>query len=683
MKLSSLLSAHGLVECALDHYALNRLLQTELSSKTNDDHTVSFDYKSIVDNLFTTKVTMPGPKVEHHTAVVAVTTGTLIHDRKLHLVVITCTDLKGKYAKLFINEFLFNKMFPTIDITALRRGPSQEPDAANSASVTQFEGWMWLIFRPALMLHKERKTLELVISSERQLQCVGKLLQFGPCGIIRSNGEPCKIHVDQSHGACVYHSDPSYINRANARPLNSMGSSSNSSSFAIARHSAAELNTDHLNGLITPLGEPRTTANSIPVNDTKPNPLSIEEDPLGFVLAKKYSNRDPLSLAGSKRPADLIKPSLGANSSAAAVMAFTAAQYMHQLTSQQQQQQSQQLSSATLISGSSNVIPVRKVSKLGSSDSSAGSTVVTTTKGIITTGIDITQRSISSSQNVNNNVSNPLNNPRLMNSIKSHLQLQQQNLKKVGNVTVDITELTRNAIIAQQANKKARIVSDNSKPSQKPQASEDSQRAKLAEIDALLNRKAIHADAVEQAWDEAYNKRVEKLVEQEKKEIQKTQLHALTVKDGWHCRSCQLYSEKVLTVCRDLGHPLDGGLRLTKRFFECMNCHRRASTLHPAAASNSSNSTSNSAGNKKLPDTKSSSSNETSSSGLAMIRFAPTRGCDVCHVYNWRPCGVNGSLDAMVSRAEAAAGDRLVLSASEWSTRKDVQGYNARTSSLL
>jgi hypothetical protein len=166
----------------------------------------------------------------------------------------------------------------------------------------------------------------------------------------------------------------------------------------------------------------------------------------------------------------------------------------------------------------------------------------------------------------------------------------------------------------------------------------DAERNRL--LQDLLNRKSSHADAEELEWFNAYEAKLYKLQAKEavlSKENEKT---VISVR-AFQCKECNVVREQCSEMCRSRGHHVTL-VNAPKRFFECQSCRRRTFTLGP----------------ERLPD----------------------RACGFCGAYSFIATGRNGSgltgpSPAVGSGARASRvgvmGERLVTSASEWSSRAD------------
>lgn len=108
-------------------------------------------------------------------------------------------------------------------------------------------------------------------------------------------------------------------------------------------------------------------------------------------------------------------------------------------------------------------------------------------------------------------------------------------------------------------------------------------------------------------------------------------VHSLTVRAN-HCLTCNEVSESSLERCRKQGHTVNT-VSVIKRFYECVNCEQRESTLGGA------------------------------------VRL-PKHACLRCSEYKWRPCGKRKT--GFETSSRGAAADRLVVSMAEGTARADV-----------
>lgn len=103
------------------------------------------------------------------------------------------------------------------------------------------------------------------------------------------------------------------------------------------------------------------------------------------------------------------------------------------------------------------------------------------------------------------------------------------------------------------------------------------------EVEALLGKRSSHAGEAEDEWFQGFEQRVDKLARREAAAAKANEVQALHIR-AFCCRQCNFLAEMANPVCRDRGHPVDT-VTVVKRFFECLRCRRRDSTLgQPAQA---------------------------------------------------------------------------------------------------
>lgn len=226
------------------------------------------------------------------------------------------------------------------------------------------------------------------------------------------------------------------------------------------------------------------------------------------------------------------------------------------------------------------------------------------------------------------------------------LQSKNDNIRMFGSVLVNTNILDRNDRMLTQKKAAAKVANDSTLINKKKQLQN--------ELDSLLSRKSAHCDHLELEQTEAYNKRVDKLVAKEAIALNKAASSAtIFIKNGFYCKTCHLCMETVSNMCQQ-NHLKDIlKTELVKRYYTCQTCSRSTFILLQ-----------NSHGHGVLNE------NVT----------LPTRRCDGCKGNNWKygRSGAFGSgIDDRTSKDE-----RLILSASEWSTSVDVDSMNIKVGQL-
>jgi hypothetical protein len=223
--------------------------------------------------------------------------------------------------------------------------------------------------------------------------------------------------------------------------------------------------------------------------------------------------------------------------------------------------------------------------------------------------------------------------------------------------------------------------------------------AQQLEIDLLLGKKSTHAEEREGEWFESFEKRTAKLAEKE--EMQKKMAAVVhTFTKAYQCKDCNIVTESELAmqICTKKGHSICK-VKAVKWFFECGNCRRKESTLStiasPSASSSSSsaqpgtgrgdpnksgNSSNNGDTNKfnnknskssydKLPNTDLVSGNSS--------KQHPVRRCE-CGSYDWRSASKYNINEGRSLQSE----HRVVLTASDWTSKKDLASLDSMRSSV-
>jgi hypothetical protein len=182
-----------------------------------------------------------------------------------------------------------------------------------------------------------------------------------------------------------------------------------------------------------------------------------------------------------------------------------------------------------------------------------------------------------------------------------------------------------------QARKNANKVSVKKAADQLKSAQQTSQKQLDVDIEALLSRESSHSAEAEDDAFKAQMTRLETLSKREYMVQKDEKVQSLTVR-AYQCTACNELSESPLERCRKQGHPVNT-VSVLKRFYECVNCEKRESTL---------------GGSVRLPK----------------------HACLRCSEYKWRACGKRKTGNETSSRVTAA--ERLVVSMAEGTGRRDV-----------
>ena len=209
------------------------------------------------------------------------------------------------------------------------------------------------------------------------------------------------------------------------------------------------------------------------------------------------------------------------------------------------------------------------------------------------------------------------------------------------------------------------------------------QSAELLEIQQLLGKKSTHTEEREVEWFDGFEERTSKLAAKEEN-LKKMALVVNSFTRAYHCRECKVITESELAVqlCSQKEHTIVK-VKAVKWFFECAVCKKRDSTLSlaptgGAAAHHTGRSTGTGDPNNNrtkfnpsaLPDTE-------IVSGMSSKQH-PTRRCE-CGGFNWRSCSKYGSNEGTSIKSD----QRIILSASEWTSRKDLASLDSIRSSIL
>ena len=227
------------------------------------------------------------------------------------------------------------------------------------------------------------------------------------------------------------------------------------------------------------------------------------------------------------------------------------------------------------------------------------------------------------------------------------------------------------------------MVQSNEKENIRRDQKAQKESAELLEIQQLLGKKSSHAEERELEWFDSFDKRTSKLAAKEEN-LKKMAQVVNSFARAYYCQDCKVITESDLAVqlCSQKEHTVIK-VKAIKWFFECAVCKRRDSTLSiaptgEAAAYHTGQSTGKGNPNDNrikfnpnaLPDKE-------LVSGMSSKQH-PTRRCD-CGGFNWRSCSKYGSNEGTSIKSD----QRIILSASEWTSRKDLASLDAMRSSIL
>lgn len=157
------------------------------------------------------------------------------------------------------------------------------------------------------------------------------------------------------------------------------------------------------------------------------------------------------------------------------------------------------------------------------------------------------------------------------------------------------------------------------------------------EINQLLQRKSSHAGEAEDEWFDQYSKRMDKLARQEAIVKKESEIDSVMIK-AFSCKECSLFTELRRPMCVEARHDIRI-MSVKKRFFECCRCRRKGHTIGKA--------------DLMVPDYK----------------------C-ACGSADWRRCGQRSFQPVEPLTTP------LVLAASDWSSRRDLNVSKAAASEL-
>jgi ElaB/YqjD/DUF883 family membrane-anchored ribosome-binding protein len=205
----------------------------------------------------------------------------------------------------------------------------------------------------------------------------------------------------------------------------------------------------------------------------------------------------------------------------------------------------------------------------------------------------------------------------------------------------------------------------------------ESEKKLLNEIDFLLSQKSSHLHEANDEWHENFQNRLKSLEKQEYKEQKKAERTHFMI-TGFECLTCSqqqqqkssFLTELYPSVCQEKKHIIRSNVSIMKRFFLCSNCGRKDFTLlkhevKPTPGSNNSNSNGNATGFLCLP---------------------PSRNCGGCGKDAWVMAGKTATFQGSEQRGGGGGhsldGEKLVTSATDWTSRQDKLNMAVRVSSL-
>jgi hypothetical protein len=253
----------------------------------------------------------------------------------------------------------------------------------------------------------------------------------------------------------------------------------------------------------------------------------------------------------------------------------------------------------------------------------------------------------------------------------------QENMKFIGSSLVDMNALLNNSSQINQSSVAFRSSKEKDKEKEliARKKRKEEETALFSQIDKLLNQKSSHEEEANVEWHSQFNKRLISLEKQEFKSNKKTQLSSIKIQ-AFECHDCNHFiTEAYPALCKEKKHTIHQ-ITTIKRFFYCSSCNRRDYTL-----------------------TNESLSSASSSSTSKLLFLPPSRNCVSCGKDNWRivpAASVNDKKGNTVDEREkgkqltssssssmhSLLGEKLVTSASEWTSRGDRLNMATRVSNL-
>ena len=246
----------------------------------------------------------------------------------------------------------------------------------------------------------------------------------------------------------------------------------------------------------------------------------------------------------------------------------------------------------------------------------------------------------------------------------------RENMKYVNGSLINIDNLIQNAPKLPSQNKAS--ISSNSMSSTSSTKMKESEKKLLDEIDLLLSKKSSHEQEANNEWFDNFQNRLQNLEKQEYKDKLRSERSFIII-HGFECINCNHFlTELYPSVCKDKGHVIRS-TTLIKRFFLCRGCSRRDSTL-------------------SLEKNKTPSSSSTSASSTGKLQqpssfcLPPNHNCAFCGKDDWVLAGKSSSTAVGGSGGgdgvQSLTGEKLVTSATDWTSRQDKLNMAVRVSNL-
>ena len=207
--------------------------------------------------------------------------------------------------------------------------------------------------------------------------------------------------------------------------------------------------------------------------------------------------------------------------------------------------------------------------------------------------------------------------------------------------------------------------------------------ADLLEIQQLLGKKSAHAEEREVEWFDGFEQRTGKLAEKEESR-KKMALVVSTFIKAYHCQECKIITESELAMqlCTNKEHNIIK-IKAVKWFFECAICKRRESTLSQAPSTDNTHSHIGKSTGKGDPNDNKIKYNPNKLPDTDIVsgqcsKLHPTKKCQ-CGGFHWISCSKYGNFDGTSIKND----QKIILSASEWTSRKDLHTLDTIRSSVL
>jgi ElaB/YqjD/DUF883 family membrane-anchored ribosome-binding protein len=202
----------------------------------------------------------------------------------------------------------------------------------------------------------------------------------------------------------------------------------------------------------------------------------------------------------------------------------------------------------------------------------------------------------------------------------------------------------------------------------------ESEKNLLNEIDFLLSQKSSHLHEANDEWHENFQNRLKSLEKQEYKEQKKAERTHFMI-TGFECLTCSQQQQKTTcltelypSVCQEKKHIIRSNVSIMKRFFLCSHCGRKDFTLLK----------------HEVKPTPGSSNSKNNNNATGFLCLPPSRNCGGCGKDAWVMAGKSATYQGSEQRGggQSLEGEKLVTSATDWTSRQDKLNMAVRVSSL-